>query len=88
MLAKFLNRLLHKHRRDEAEFNCDRADRFHKKGDFWYFRTREGLEIGPFDSRSDAHYALLFFVERAQWPTNIQLKNFISGCELLHGVSL
>jgi len=29
----------------------DRSDRVFQKGLFWYFHTRESVQIGPFDSR-------------------------------------
>lgn len=28
-----------------------RKDRTFQNGDYWYFTTREGVEIGPFDSK-------------------------------------
>jgi len=31
-----------------------RQSRFFKKDDFWYFSTREGIDIGPFDSDQEA----------------------------------
>ena len=72
--------LISKRRKGENRENRDRTDRFSQEGDFWFFKTREGLDIGPFTSRSDAQYALLYFVERSEWPDNIQLQDFIEGC--------
>lgn len=28
----------------------DRSDRVFQRGEFWYFHTRENVQIGPFDS--------------------------------------
>lgn len=79
--------LISKKRKGEPKENRDRTDRFSKVGDFWFFKTREGLDIGPFASRSDAQYALLYFVERSEWPDDEQLKDFIEGCKHYVGVS-
>lgn len=63
-----------------------KTDRILKKDKFWFFRTREGFEVGPFNSRNDAQYALLYFVESSEWPTPEQLADFIEGCELNEGL--
>lgn len=31
-----------------------RSDRLFTQYDYWYFRTREGMDIGPFDSMAEA----------------------------------
>lgn len=31
-----------------------RNDRFFCKDDYWYYTTREGVDIGPFDSMNEA----------------------------------
>ncbi|MGQ9424967.1 DUF6316 family protein [Gilvimarinus sp. F26214L] len=31
-----------------------RTDRFFTSNDYWYYTTREGVDIGPFDSFEDA----------------------------------
>ncbi|NRB37372.1 MAG: hypothetical protein HRU20_02755 [Pseudomonadales bacterium] len=80
--------LLSKNRKDDASKNkSDRTDRFEKQGDHWYFKTREGLDIGPFEDRNEAQYALLYFVERSEWPDAEQLKSFIEGCEYNSGTA-
>ena len=38
-------------RKGELASSSDRSDRVFKKGGFWYFRTREDVQIGPFDSQ-------------------------------------
>lgn len=65
-----------------------RTDRFIKRDKLWYFKTREGFEVGPFQNHSDAQYALFFFVECADWPTNNQLADFIEGCRLNAGFAV
>lgn len=32
----------------------ERQDRFFQKDDYWYYTTREGVDIGPFDSFDEA----------------------------------
>lgn len=32
----------------------ERSDRFFCKDDYWYYTTREGVAIGPFDSIDEA----------------------------------
>lgn len=40
---------------DRAAINTqERSDRVYCQQDLWYFRTREGKEIGPFRYRSEA----------------------------------
>ena len=80
-----LSKLFNKARDGEQQSNKSRTDRFQKKDDMWYFKTREGFEVGPFQSKSEAQYALLFFVERDDWPTDSQLSDFIEGCRLNAG---
>lgn len=79
------SKLLKKKRSGEDASSSDRSDRFLKQDGHWYFRTREGFEVGPFANRSDAQYALLYFVESHDWPTEAQLKDFIEGCKLMAG---
>ena len=80
--------LLNKNRRDDDSNTAeDRSDRFTQQGDFWFFKTREGLDVGPFESRNEAQYALLYFTERAEWPNAEQLKSFIEVCEFNEGTT-
>lgn len=46
-----------------------RTDRFFTSNDYWYYTTREGVDIGPFDSLEDAENGAYEFIE------------FISGAE-------
>jgi hypothetical protein len=41
----------------------DRTDRFFIKNDYWYYTTREGVDIGPFDTLEDAAQGVQEFVE-------------------------
>ena len=38
-------------RKGETAKHPDRSDRVLQKGDYWYFHTREGVMIGPFDNK-------------------------------------
>lgn len=40
-----------------------RNDRFFKTGDYWYYTTREGVDIGPFDSLAEADQGVSEFIE-------------------------
>lgn len=62
-----------------------RNHRLNKDGDYWFFHTREGIEVGPFFSRADAQYALLYFTDQSEWPDNKQLTTFKKGCEMNSG---
>lgn len=61
-------------------------NRLNKKGELWFFHTREGIEVGPFLTRSDAQYTLLYLTEKAEWPDKTQLNEFKLGCELNYGL--
>ncbi len=41
-----------------------RSERIFSEQDLWYFRTREGDEVGPFRYRSEAQSNLERFMER------------------------
>jgi hypothetical protein len=40
-----------------------RHGRYLQKDSYWYYTTREGVDIGPFDSRADAEIGVHDFVE-------------------------
>ena len=42
----------------------DRSERIYSEQDLWYFRTREGDEVGPFRYRSEAQSNLENFMEQ------------------------
>ena len=39
-----------------------RHERFFQNGEYWYYTTREGVDIGPFDSLNDAAHGANEFV--------------------------
>ncbi len=40
-----------------------RNNRFLQKENYWYYTTREGVDIGPFDSQADAEHGVSDFIE-------------------------
>lgn len=40
-----------------------RNGRFMQKDGYWYYTTREGVDIGPFDSRDDAEVGVGEFID-------------------------
>ena len=47
----------------EAGAVPNRSARFHQKDNYWYYSTREGVDIGPFDSREDAEVGVGEFID-------------------------
>jgi hypothetical protein len=43
-----------------------RHGRYLQKDGYWYYSTREGVDIGPFDSREDAEIGVGEFIEFIQ----------------------
>jgi len=41
----------------------NRSSRLFEHDDYWYFRTREGMEIGPFDYKMDAEQGIDNFID-------------------------
>lgn len=41
----------------------DRHGRFLQKEGYWYYSTREGVDIGPFDNRNDAEVGVGEFID-------------------------
>ena len=39
-----------------------RTDRLFEQDNYWYFRTREGMDIGPFDTRGEAAIGAKSFI--------------------------
>lgn len=50
-------------RQGESDKTWFRGDRFFHVGEQWYFSTREGFEIGPYNSQDEAHAGLEIYVE-------------------------
>jgi chromatin remodeling complex protein RSC6 len=49
-------------RKDETLDVPKRSDRLFSQDNYWYFRTREGMDIGPFDNRGDAAVGAKSFI--------------------------
>ena len=51
------------HRDGEQGSVPERSGRFLEKSGYWYYQTREGVDIGPFDSRRDAEVGVGEFID-------------------------
>ncbi len=51
------------HRKGEQGNVPQRSDRCFKSGDYWYYSTREHIDIGPFDDVEQASEGVEAFVE-------------------------
>ncbi|TVZ37282.1 hypothetical protein P886_1623 [Alteromonadaceae bacterium 2753L.S.0a.02] len=40
-----------------------RSKRFFQKNDYWYYSTREGVDIGPFDTLHEAEVGASDFID-------------------------
>ena len=58
-----------------------RSDRFFKLHNFWFFATREGASVGPFDSKEGAVSAVADFIEFAQKADAETLEFFTPGVQ-------
>jgi hypothetical protein len=57
-----------------------RSNRFFKQQDYWYFRTREGLDIGPFDQLIEAKEGVdgfIGFVQEAHTDVVTRITKYI-----------
>jgi hypothetical protein len=50
-------------RKGENNLSPDRSERIFTQHNYWYFKTREGMEIGPYDSKLDATKGIDSFIE-------------------------
>ena len=69
-------------RKDEAIDVPKRADRIFIQDNYWYFRTREGMDIGPFDTRGDAAVgakSFIDFLEGSQPEVVSRVTNYIKA---------
>lgn len=41
----------------------ERNSRFSQQNGYWYYSTREGIDIGPFDSLSEAQAGVSSFID-------------------------
>lgn len=51
---------------DLSSKDYPRSDRFYCDAGLWYFRTREGTDVGPFRYRCEAESMLLRFLQEVQ----------------------
>ncbi|MCP8899620.1 DUF6316 family protein [Gilvimarinus xylanilyticus] len=51
------------HREGEQGSIPERSGRFLEKSGYWYYQTREGVDIGPFDTRHDAEIGVGEFID-------------------------
>ena len=56
-----------------------RTDRFFAVNSAWYFATREGASIGPFESKYDAQNGLTDFIDFIQLAEPRVLSSFYSN---------
>ena len=54
---------LDKSRKGENGDLPNRSDRLFTQHNYWYFRTREGMDIGPYDSKNDATNGINSFLD-------------------------
>lgn len=50
-------------RKGEKKDPQDRSERLFTQHNYWYFRTREGMDIGPYDSKADANDGINSFID-------------------------
>lgn len=51
-----------------------RSDRFYRINSDWYFSTREGFEMGPYESRALADEALIELFNTNRWAKEHETK--------------
>lgn len=51
-----------------------RSNRYFKLSDYWYFTTREGATLGPYDSKEQAEQAVKDYIEFVNQATPSILK--------------
>lgn len=68
-------------RSQESHCSHLRSERFFQQENYWYFRTREGLDIGPFDKQQEAEAGLsgfLGFLQQAQEDVVTKITTYIT----------
>ena len=51
-----------------------RSDRYFKLSDYWYFITREGATLGPYDSKDQAQQAVADYIQFVNQATPAMIK--------------
>lgn len=59
-------------RENESAAPAKRSLRYFQRNGYWYYATREGVDIGPFDSVDDAESGVQEYI---QFVTSGQIKN-------------
>jgi len=75
--ASFLTSSLSKPRLGENAPPPLRSPRLRQKNGFWYFNTREGVELGPYFSPEESEKAVAEFVRFAEKLSSPVVKDFI-----------
>jgi hypothetical protein len=61
-----------------------RSSRIFSMESVWYFSTREGVDVGPFNSQYEANSNLKNFIEFIQLANKKTLKLFLSTLNIQH----
>ena len=48
---------------EQGQAPASRSSRYFQQDNYWYYTTREGVSIGPFDHLSDAEVGCSDFIE-------------------------
>ena len=54
-----------------------RSNQFYQRKGEWFLTSDDGADVGPFADKAEAQMALLYFVDRTQWPNAKQLREYI-----------
>ncbi|NKC01406.1 MAG: hypothetical protein GKR90_23310 [Pseudomonadales bacterium] len=76
-------------RKNEEVQTWFRSDRvfLHEAGN-WYFRTREGIEIGPYDTRFEAEIEAGLLIELLQKAGDVEDRAAVVNEFILDGVAM
>lgn len=66
-------------RKGESGQPPPRSSRIFNMESHWYFSTREGTDVGPFDSREEANGGLQDFLQFIQLANQRTLQNFLNS---------
>lgn len=69
-------------RKQENKHIPARSHRLFEQNNYWYFRTREGFDVGPFDNRGEAAIGakgFVNFLEESQPDVVTRVTNYISA---------
>lgn len=66
IVTRITQYIKHQPRKGESaisdEHSSIRTERYFEQEDYWYFRTREGMDIGPYDDRGNAALGVKGFI--------------------------